>query len=401
MKNAHAVIGSSFGDEGKGLLTDYFCQMYGGCLVARFNGGAQAGHTVVTADGRRHVFSHFGAGTLAGAPTLLCRRFIANPVVFERERAELAALGVEPAVFIDPRALVTTPWDMLLNEMAETARGARRHGSVGLGINETVTRSEHSPFRLTMGDAAGDPRAVEAIARCVRDVWVPRRVAALGIGEEFRRREALVRDEGLLQNWLCVLEQLLERTMVQEDARVLHDHEHAVFEGAQGLLLDQDRGTFPYVTRSNTGIRNVVEILREVPPAELSITYATRAYLTRHGAGPLDGELPGPPFPGVHDRTNVPHPFQGALRYALLDVDTLGARIRRDLADAGELAPQPGVAITCMDQLPEVAAWRCEGTTVHGSPDELVEAVRTQVGGDTFLSYGPCADDVMAEVTVG
>jgi len=405
MRNAHAVIGSGFGDEGKGLMTDYLCRMYGegNALVARFNGGAQAGHTVVTDGGARHVFSHFGAGSFAGAPTLLCRHFIANPMLFQRERAELAALGIEPSVFADPRALVTTPYDMLINEMAETARGAARHGSVGVGINETVTRGDHRRFRLTVAEACGDLRAVERILREIRDVWVPRRVAALGVEAEYRGREALIRSEGLLQGWLAVLEQFRNQAEVRTDAGLLREHENVVFEGAQGLLLDQERGTFPYVTRSYTGIRNVVEIMRELPPAELTVTYATRAYLTRHGAGPLEGELPGIPFPGVHDATNVSHPFQGSLRYALLDVASLGDRIRRDFADARNgpaTPPRIGVAITCMDQLPALAAWRSGGETVHGSPDALADAVRTHVGGDAFLSYGPRADCVRAEVAV-
>lgn len=80
MGSAIAVIGAGFGDEGKGLMTDYCCQRPKYTTVVRFNGGAQAGHTVVTPDGRRHVFSHFGSGTLRGAATFLSRFFICNPI---------------------------------------------------------------------------------------------------------------------------------------------------------------------------------------------------------------------------------------------------------------------------------------------------------------------------------
>ena len=404
MKQARVVIGSSFGDEGKGLLTDCFARAYGGAgvLVARFNGGAQAGHTVAREDGVRHVFSHFGAGTLAGAGTLLCRHFIANPILFERERGELEALGARPAVWIDPRALLTTPFDMLLNEIAETSRGAARHGSVGLGINETVTRSAHPGFHLSVGAALrGADHAARVLAR-IRDAWVPRRVAELGVGAEYDRRRELIAGEGIIEQWLELLDGFLRHVEVREDAGVLREHASVVFEGAQGLALDEHRGTFPHVTRSNTGIRNVVEMLNELPHADVAVTYATRAYLTRHGAGPLEGELPGLPFPGVHDSTNVPHPFQGSIRYALLDVAALGARIDADLRDAaaleGERRMRVGVAVTCLDQLPEVAEWTCAGERAAGAPEDLVDGVRLCVPGEMIVSRGPRASDVAAEV---
>ena len=79
---ARVVIGSNFGDEGKGLTVDYLCHQGAG-VVVRFNGGAQAGHTVCL-DRLRHVFSHFGSGTLRGVPTYLSQFFIVNPIMFVR-----------------------------------------------------------------------------------------------------------------------------------------------------------------------------------------------------------------------------------------------------------------------------------------------------------------------------
>lgn len=402
MKHARVVIGSNFGDEGKGLMTDYFTRMYGGSgvLVARCNGGAQAGHTVVGDGDVRHVFSHFGAGSLAGAGTLLSRHFIANPIIFQREHGELERLGVDPRVSVDPRAIVTTPYDMLINEMVEASRGAARHGSVGLGINETVTRSEERSFRLSVGQALRDRGAAAAMLRCIRDAWVPRRAAKLGIQAECEQRRELIASDALLENWLVVLDEFLRRVEVRADTDVLREHDDVVFEGAQGLGLDQVRGTFPHVTRSHTGVRNAVELMAELPPAETFVTYATRAYLTRHGAGPLEGELPDRPFPGVYDLTNVPHAFQGRLRYALLDVTALQDRITRDFQDTRPLARKSGIrmgiAVTCLDQLPDAARWTCAGEVIDGSPDDLVHAIRCHIPGEMFVSRGPRACDVSA-----
>jgi adenylosuccinate synthase len=348
----------------------------------------------------RHVFSHFGAGSLAGAGTLLSRHFITNPIIFQREHGELARLGVAPRVHVDPRALVTTPYDMLVNEMVEASRGAARHGSVGLGINETVTRGAEPGFRLTVGQALRDPAAAAAMLRGIRDSWVPRRAAQLGIEAECRERAELIASEALIENWLTVLDEFLRCVEVRPDTDVLREHDAVVFEGAQGLALDQERGTFPHVTRSHTGVRNVVELMSELPPAETAVTYATRAYLTRHGAGPLDGELPDKPFPGVYDRTNVPHAFQGRLRYALLDVTALQARITEDFGDVAALGRtagiRMGVAVTCLDQLPAAARWTCAGEAADGSPDDLVHAIRRYLPGELFVSRGPRAADVAA-----
>jgi adenylosuccinate synthase len=127
-----------------------------------------------------------------------------------------------------------------------------------------------------------------------------------------------------------------------------------VFEGAQGLLLDMDRGLkFPYVTRSNTGLKNVLALAADAGIARLDVVYMTRAYLTRHGAGPLPYEAPGLAFADVVDRTNQPNPWQGALRVAPLDLDLLRTTIADDLGDAadGGITINAGIGVTCLDQI--------------------------------------------------
>ena len=85
MKEIKVVIGSNWGDEGKGLFTDYFSSQHKDGIVVRFNGGSQASHTVTTSDGNRHAFSHFCSGTLSGLPSYLSSFFIANPILFRKE----------------------------------------------------------------------------------------------------------------------------------------------------------------------------------------------------------------------------------------------------------------------------------------------------------------------------
>src|SRR5687767_2778700 len=156
-----AVIGASYGDEGKGRTVDFLADAL--TLVVRFNGGAQAGHTVVLPDGRRHVFHHFGSGTFKGAETFLSQHFIMNPIMYCRELKELPAVRVTA----DPRCRITTPWDMMLNQAVEAKRGNDRHGSCGLGINETVTR-ELQGFFLSLSDL-GDTSTLREKLELIRN----------------------------------------------------------------------------------------------------------------------------------------------------------------------------------------------------------------------------------------
>jgi adenylosuccinate synthase len=184
-----------------------------------------------------------------------------------------------------------------------------------------------------------------------------------------------------------------------------------IFEGAQGLLLDQDRGFFPHVTRSNTGLRNVVVLAEEAGIGALDVTYATRAYMTRHGAGPLPGELPDQPYAGIRDETNRPHRWQGSLRFALLDLDLLAGAVRADLADApAGLRVSHRLMVSCLDQVGmEAARWVEGGAQRRGSAEalavraaEAVEATRLLTGsGPDRTTLGALAGLRQTSVTAG
>ncbi len=153
MKTADVVIGANFGDEGKGLMTDYYAAK-ADSIVVRFNGGAQAGHTVVTPDNKRHVFSHIGSGSFAGAETFLSRYFVCNPLLFRKEWDVLSPKCAIPQIHVDAAAIVTTPYDMMINQIAEDLRGSGRHGSCGMGFGETIERCTHAPLALAYADLA-------------------------------------------------------------------------------------------------------------------------------------------------------------------------------------------------------------------------------------------------------
>lgn len=126
MTNVKVVIGANFGDEGKGLMTDYFCHQATSngesCVVAMGNGGAQRGHTVVDPSGIRHVFKHFGSGTFSMADTYCTSDFILNPMEFRREYEELSTINYTPQLYWNLNCRWSTPYDMIINQIVEETR---------------------------------------------------------------------------------------------------------------------------------------------------------------------------------------------------------------------------------------------------------------------------------------
>ena len=325
---ARVVIGANFGDEGKGLITDYLCHQGAG-IVVRFNGGAQAGHTVVRPDGRRHVFHHFGSGSFEGVPTYLSQFFLVNPICFYRELDELKAIGLRPTVYAHPDCLVTTFADMMINQELEDRRGDKRHGSVGMGIGETIERAGVPELRITMADLWNGSRSLE------------RKVAETCDKYATFRTGRPIQDAGkMIEGFLKCCEALANDVHPLGIAQC----KDPVFEGAQGLLLDQNnKEFFPHVTRSNTGMQNVRVLCSQAGIDDIDAYYVSRTYLTKHGAGRLPGEVPSMTYP---DDTNLEHPYQGKLRFAPLD-DGLRGRCAKDFG-----SDRYRLVLTHMDQVP-------------------------------------------------
>ena len=392
---ARTVIGANFGDEGKGVMTDYLVHEYQSNLVVRFSGGSQAGHTVVTPDGRRHVFNHFGSGSFAGADTLLSHFFIVNPMIFRRERQELELkTPVNLNVTIDWDAPVTTPFDMLINQMVEIKRGGSRHGSCGLGIGETIERGEQ--FKTLRASDLTDRAKLKEILLRIQDTWVPIRKLQLGLGSD---QDHIFMSKALIDNYLLDVQYLLAHTKIGRERMTIFTAQNPVFEGSQGLLLDQGHANFPHVTRSNTGIKNVLSLVNGLYK-ELEVVYVTRAYLTRHGVGPLSRELEVKPFRKIDDPTNINNPWQGSIRFAYLDIDFLKKTIINDLfTNKTNVKVKPSMAITCLDQCDSTVRVYHQGQacdlvkTSSGDIGDLI-AKKIDLSFDHYKSFGPTRKDV-------
>lgn len=313
-----AIIGLGFGDEGKGLFTDYLCSQSINPLVIRFSGGQQAGHTVIN-NGIRHVFSNFGAGTLRGAPSYFSKFCTIDPIGIINELSVLLEKGIKPLLFIDAHCPVTTPYDIAYNQHNN------KHGSCGVGVGDTINREE-SYYSLTFGDLFYP--------------WVLK--TKLNLIKEFYSDHHDVS----LTNFLDCCDLITHSIYINKTDGIPNNNYNHIFEGSQGLLLDKNYGFFPHVTRSNTGTQNILPLLGH---ETLSVYLITRAYQTRHGDGPLSNESIPHNISKNPRETNVNNHYQGELRIALLDVSLLEYAINKD--DYLRTTKNKSLVITCLDHI--------------------------------------------------
>jgi adenylosuccinate synthase len=352
---AFIVIGMLYGDEGKGTITDYLVRRHKAQGVVKFNGGAQHAHNVVASNGQHHTFRQFGAGTFAGAETHLSRYFLVNPhMLYIEQRLLRAHIGGNPLelISVDGNALITTQFHVSANRMREAERGDSRHGSCGMGIGETVETAMDG-YELRAGDIANfDTIALRRRLQEIHEL----KAAQL---EVFRNERSLSDEWKYIFDPVTVRESIdVAIEVYQAFARhvrifnytfVPPPDETWVFEGGQGVLLDQDYGFHPYTTWSKTTPENAMKILADYG-GEIKTYGVLRSYMTRHGAGPFVTEhspdkyernAPGRPY---YEEHNTAGEWQGGWRTGALDLVALRYALR-----AAQTVDE--LAVTHMDRL--------------------------------------------------
>jgi len=323
------VIGLGFGDEGKGRTVSYLTSLNPDALVVRFNGGHQAGHTVVH-KGNRHVCSSFGAGTLQGVPTLWSRYCTFYPTAVVNEY-EILKTTARPQLFVDPLCPVTTPFDVDSNRAEESMKF---HGSVGVGFGATIKRHE-SFYKLYFQDLYYD-----SILNAKLDYIMKNYYHITYLNDTMLEHKAqFLKDVETIRHyrWLRPANQLN-----------INRFEQVIFEGAQGILLDMDFGFFPHVTRSNTTSKNAIALIKELGLPEPDIYYVTRAYQTRHGNGFMTNEDKVPKLVNNEHETNRSDGFQGKFRISMLDSELLNYALRCD--NHFTKGMHKHLVMTCLDQ---------------------------------------------------
>jgi adenylosuccinate synthase len=434
-RRAFVIVDLGFGDSGKGLLTDFLVRRTGAAVVVRYNGGAQAGHNVVTADGTHHTFAQLGAGTFAGARTFLSRHVVVHPTALLVEAAALARQGVaDPLglIRISERARVVTPLHQAMGRLRELARGDARHGSCGVGVGEAVQDSLGHPDDTVRAEDLGDGARLRRKLDRVRE-RKRHELRALGgalPGSDAVRRERYVCEvPAATERWIEQAVSLARRNVIAPDAALatwLGSCPAAVFEGAQGVLLDERHGFHPFTTWSSCTTSNADELLREsggdLEPARIGIL---RSHALRHGPGPLPTETERVRPVLDHNRANE---WQGSVRYGWFDpvlaryaLDVVGGldaiavthldacrSLGRFRHVTGYRCPEPCTNLPVADGLQAQARLtqvlsRARPELAECPPDEaaVIERIQMLLGRRIALSAnGPSAADVKLRVRV-
>ncbi|HEY4374091.1 MAG TPA: adenylosuccinate synthetase [Burkholderiales bacterium] len=386
-----SLIGLAFGDCGKGVFTDALCRRWQAHTVVRFNGGAQAGHNVVLPDGRHHTFSQFCAGTLIPEVfSVLAAPVVVHPTALLVEARALVALGVADALqrlVIDARCRITTPFHQAAGRLRELLRGDAAHGTCGVGVGETVRHGlAHADEVLRYADLARPARAAQLLEAMRARLAAEFRDMATPAGQAAREL-AVLNDAQLGVRWLAQAQELLRQVAPAAQDQVagrLALPGTVLFEGAQGVLLDEWRGFHPHTTWSsiNTGAVEAVLADAGLPPEAMHLGLL-RSHLTRHGAGPLptfDAALSALPEPhnaddGWQGRFRRGHPDAVLLRYAL--------------AAAGRI---DGLLVSHLDRVNEQMPLRwCEAYEAEDAPAALCMRARA-TGRITGLRLGEHGD---------
>lgn len=356
MERAIVVVDLGFGDAGKGIMTDALSRRLGARAVVRFNGGAQAAHNVVLPDGRHHTFAQLGSASFVdGVRTFLSRHMVVHPTALHYEAGHLASLGVRSPlerVTISEGARVLTPFHQAACRVREIARGAARHGSCGVGVGEVMRDSLEFPDEtVRMGHLRDRATLRRLLLRAQERLFDAVRTVVDLAPEE---RGILVA-RSVIDAWIDALPAL---DVVDEDtwSRRLSAEPTVVFEGAQGVLLDEWRGFHPYTTWSTCTFDNALELVRDAEVVRLGVL---RTYATRHGPGPLPTER-AMNLPEPH---NAHGPWQGAFRWGDLDLALL-----RYAIDA--CRGVDALAITHLDALARLPEWRVCTAHVPARGDE-------------------------------
>ncbi|HWQ46099.1 MAG TPA: adenylosuccinate synthetase [Longilinea sp.] len=357
---AYIIVDLGFGDAGKGLVTDFLVRRTGADLVVRYNGGAQAGHNVVTPDGRHHTFAQFGSGAfLPGVRTYLSRHVIVHPTALLVEGDTLATKGV-PDVYqrlrISEDALVITPYHQAANRIRELLRGDARHGSCGVGVGETVEHAlAHPEDCIRAGDLNRPAELRHKLTRIRDHKWTELRSIMTGsmASPSIAREMRIYEDIGVIDAWIGLVARIASLGLVVPDSVLetwLKSSNSVVFEGAQGVLLDAEAGFHPYTTWSDCTTANALAILSQmVPGVSVKRVGVMRAYMVRHGPGPLPTETRE--LEGFITEHNQYGDWQRAVRYGWLDAVLL----RYALALTGGV---DSIALTHLDLLPKLKTFK-------------------------------------------
>jgi adenylosuccinate synthase len=355
-----AVLGAQWGDEGKGKIVDLLTPNFS--IVARYQGGHNAGHTVY-ANGRKFVLRLLPSGILhPGITCVIGNGVVIDPQALFAEIDELAAAGIAigDRLLVSDKAHLILPYHRELDLLSEARRGERKIGTTSRGIGPA-----YEDKIARRGVRVGDMANIDALRTAIRhNVDARNRLIGDSVMDADQVLAELAAAWARMAPWVTDVSLFLARA--REAQRPI------MFEGAQGTLLDIDHGTYPYVTSSNATVGGVCTGLGVPPRAIDGVLGVAKAYTTRVGEGPLPTELTGE----IGDRLRETGKEFGAVtgrprRCGWYDAIAVRYAVRVNGLDALALTK-----LDVLDGMPELqicTAYRSAGATLTEFPGEIAQ----------------------------
>ncbi len=356
-----AVLGAQWGDEGKGKIVDLLTPSFS--VVARYQGGHNAGHTVYV-DGNKFVLHLIPSGILHdGVACVIGNGVVVDPQALFAEVDQLARLGVEVGdrLIISDKAHLILPYHRELDLLSEARRGDRKIGTTSRGIGPAY-EDKIGRRGIRVGDLA-EAASETPLADAVRENVEARNRLIGGAAMDWQRVLADLRTAWVrLKPWVKDVSVYLAQARKAGRA--------VMYEGAQGTLLDIDHGTYPFVTSSNATIGGVCTGLGVGPRAIDGVLGVAKAYTTRVGEGPLPTELTD----AIGNRLRESGQEYGAStgrprRCGWYDAVAVRYAVRVNGVDA--LALTKLDVLDGLDEIQICTSYRCNGSTLDELPGDL------------------------------
>lgn len=273
------VVGSQWGDEGKGKITDYLAQKAD--LVVRYSGGNNAGHTIVY-EGKKFALRLIPSGIFTAGEVIMGNGMVINPKAFLEEVSYLNDAGINTGkIHISDRAHVILPYHIEIDALEEKLRGESAIGTTGRGIGPAYV-DKYDRCGIRIGEFVNEEifkKRIHQVIEFKKQLYPQLNVDADSIFEEYKEYAKKIKP------LVCDTGALLDEALL--------NHKKVLFEGAQGAMLDIDYGTYPFVTSSNPGANGVCAGASIGPLYINEVIGIVKAYTTRVGAGAFPTEIDG------------------------------------------------------------------------------------------------------------
>lgn len=366
MSETLVVVGSQWGDEGKGKITDYFATRAD--MVVRYQGGNNAGHTVVF-DGQKYSLQSIPSGIFnPKTVNVMGNGMVVNPVSVCAELDKLHDRGItDYQLFISNRAAMVMPWHPMLDGAYEKGKGDKMIGTTKKGIGPAYA-DKYSRVGLRMGDLL-EPDYFRERLEAALDVK-NRELEMLGL-EKFDADQVYEQYMELakrLSPMICDTSDLINRALLEDDKRIL-------FEGAQGQMLCIEHGTYPFVTSSSPSAASVPVGAGIAPKWIRNVVGVAKAYCTRVGAGPFPTELFDEIGDGIRERGHEYGTVTGRPRRVGW-FDAVVGRYTSRLAGTTHWAVMLLDVLSGLDTIKICTAYELDGKQIQTPPSTIASLAR-------------------------